>query len=94
MATFFVMGLWHAGTLNRIGWGLYHAIGISIFVTWTQLKRRRKWKKLFQRPLLRATGLPITWVFVSGSATFLVVEAQGMGLEEALGLLARWMGFA
>jgi alginate O-acetyltransferase complex protein AlgI len=92
-ATFFVMGLWHAGTLNRIGWGLYHAIGIAIFVTWSQLKRKRGWKKLFKKPLLRYAGLPVTLAFIAGSATFLTAEAEGQGLGTSLRLLTRMVGF-
>jgi alginate O-acetyltransferase complex protein AlgI len=91
-ATFFVMGLWHAGTLNRIGWGLYHAIGIAIFVTWSQIKRRRGWKKLFKKPLLRYAGLPITLAFVAGSATFLAAEMEGKGLATSCRMLVRMIG--
>ncbi len=88
-ATFFVMGLWHAGSLNRIGWGLYHATGIAIFVTWTQIKRRRKWRKTFRKPHMRWIGLPITMMFVAGSAAFLTAEAAGEGLDVSARILGR-----
>jgi len=91
-ATFLVMGLWHAGTLNRIGWGLYHATGVAIYTTWTRIKRKRKWTKTFKRPLLRYAGMPITLAFIAGSATFLVAEEEGGGLRAALRILLAMLG--
>ncbi len=88
-ATFLVMGLWHAGTLNRIGWGMYHATGTAVFIAWTQVKRRRRWKKTFQRPLLRYSGIPITMMFITGSAAFLAAEAEGQGLSASIRILGR-----
>ncbi len=91
-ATFLVMGLWHAGTLNRIGWGMYHAIGTSAFIAWTQVKRRMGWKKLFQRPSLHVLGVSITAFFVAGSMAFVAAEAGGSGLSAALLILGRLVG--
>ena len=91
-ATFLVMGLWHAGSLNRIGWGLYHATGVAVFTTWSRIKRKRKWNKLFRKPLLRYAGLPLTLTFVAGSAAFLTAEAEGRGLAAAGRILLRLIG--
>ena len=91
-ATFLVMGLWHAGTLNRIGWGMYHATGVAIFTTWSRIKRKRKWTKTFKRPLLRYSGWPVTLAFVAGSAAFLSAEAEGRGLAAAGRILMRMIG--
>ena len=41
-ATMMTMGLWHAGNLNYIAWGVYHATVLSIHLTLGRIKRWRK----------------------------------------------------
>jgi alginate O-acetyltransferase complex protein AlgI len=86
-ATFIVMGLWHAGTMNRVAWGLYHALGVSVYVTWMRIKRQRKW---MTKPTLvsNGVGLAMTQMFIIPSTVFLLVENE-LGVMEAMRILAK-----
>ena len=68
-ATMLAVGLWHAGSLGWICWGLYHASGLSVFVAWSRLARRRKWR-FREHPLWRLAGVPVTFAFVVAGAAF------------------------
>ena len=68
-ATMLAVGLWHAGSLGWICWGLYHASGLSVFVAWSRLARRRKWR-FREHPLWRLAGVPVTFAFVVAGPTF------------------------
>ncbi|MDY6992387.1 MAG: MBOAT family O-acyltransferase, partial [Pseudomonadota bacterium] len=87
-STMLAMGLWHAGSLNRIGWGLYHATGLVIHLTWSRFKRRKKWQFLDQMLITRYLGIPITFLFVSGSFAFSTTDGNG-GFYGALRILAK-----
>lgn len=67
-ATFVTMGIWHAGALNWLCWGLYHATAVSIVLTWGRIKRKRRWK--YGNRLTRALGIALTFAFVSTSMVF------------------------
>jgi len=86
-ASFIVMGLWHSGSLGWLMWGLYHAVGISIFGYWTRLRRRRGWQGL-DRPGLRYCGIPITIAFVSATAVFISLDGRG-GLLDVLRIMLK-----
>lgn len=87
-ASFFVMGMWHSGTLSRLFWGLYHASGVYAFRRWEKFKKRKGWK--FPETFFgRALGLIITQVFVCGSMAFVLVEFD-FGVNEAFRILARF----
>jgi alginate O-acetyltransferase complex protein AlgI len=75
-ATFLAMGLWHAGTLNWVMWGGYHATGVCVFLKWSRIKRQRKWTAL-DRGLWRYAGIPVTFIFVTGSFIFTTTNAAG-----------------
>ena len=75
-ATFIAIGLWHAGSLNYLCWGLYHGTGVAIFQTWLRIKRRRGWRALDRAPW-RWLGVPITFLFVSGSFAFTITADTG-----------------
>lgn len=85
-ATFLVMGLWHAGSMGRVAWGLYHGTGIVTFILWSRLKRHPRWV-LLGSPILRVAGWPITFLFVSGS--FVFSETEYMALSDSLRLLLK-----
>jgi len=76
-STMFVMGIWHAGSWHRISWGLYHATGIVIYLTWARFKRKKKWFFLDQSPFTRYLGVPITFLFVSGAYAFTTMDGHG-----------------
>ncbi len=85
--TFLVMGLWHEGSVNRIGWGLYHATGVAIYTAWNRYRRKRKWN-VFERPVLHGLAILCTQLFVSGSMCFLILDRE-QGLYGSLRLLAK-----
>lgn len=69
-ATFTAMGLWHGATWGWLMWGLYHATGVALYVTWSRYARRFDWWIRASRGPARYLGLPITFAFVSGSYAF------------------------
>lgn len=72
-ASFAVIGLWHAGTLNRLSWGLYHATGVLVASLWTRYKRRRGGSS--QRgPFGHVIGWLLTQGFVASSMVFVIGE--------------------
>jgi alginate O-acetyltransferase complex protein AlgI len=87
VTAFFVMGLWHAASLNWIAWGLYNAAGISIFQIWLRTERRRKWSFMKRQPFKYA-GIPMTFLFFAGSCAFTTTDAAS-NLYGALRLLAK-----
>jgi alginate O-acetyltransferase complex protein AlgI len=74
-ATFLVMGLWHSGTMARVCWGLYHAIGVAIYVTWARVKRAKRWG-FPSRGAWRYAGIPLTMLWVVPSTAFLLIEYE------------------
>jgi alginate O-acetyltransferase complex protein AlgI len=87
--TFIVMGLWHGGSWNWLGWGLYHAAGVSIFTAWGRVKRKRGWTAM-NDSALRYAGIPVTFAFVSGSYAF--SSTAGHGAWPAIQILAKLFG--
>lgn len=87
-STMLAIGLWHVGSLNWACWGLYHATGIAIYMTWTRIKRQRQWFWLDKQPILRYWGVPMTFLFVSSAAAFITVQGHG-GFYSALRILAK-----
>lgn len=82
------VGLWHAGTLSYLLWGLYHATGVVVFQTWNRVKTRRRWK-IPQKGAWALLGIVPTVVFVSASFAFI-----GRGPLAGLQLLARLFALA
>jgi alginate O-acetyltransferase complex protein AlgI len=82
-ATMMTMGLWHAGNLNYVVWGAYHATILSFHLTLGRIKRWRKWKP--SRPFV-VLGTLVTALSASASAVFPATSAHGIGA--ALKLLA------
>ncbi len=86
-ASFLVMGLWHSGSWMRVCWGLYQALGVAAYVTWSQYKRKKKIRFL-DKGLWRFAGIPLTLAYVIPSLAFLVVEFDGR-VYDAFRILAR-----
>ncbi len=79
-ATFILMGLWHAGSLNWVMWGVWHATGLVAYQSWGRWRRQKKWK-FFDRPVWKYTCVPITFLFITGGFVFTVVHAKGSVLD-------------
>jgi alginate O-acetyltransferase complex protein AlgI len=85
--SFFVMGMWHAGTATRLLWGMYHATAVGLYTAWTRLRRRRKWNFLTQRYGFVAV-IALTQLYVLGSWAILTGEDTG-GVYQGLRVLAK-----
>ncbi len=87
---FIAIGLWHAGSLNYLAWGLYHALGVSIYLTWTRFKRQKK-LQFFNQGIMKYCGVPFTFLFISSSFAFTLTHSNGSIGEfySALRILAK-----
>ena len=73
-ATFFVMGVWHNDSVNRLLWGLYHATGVAVYTSWNRWRMRRDLK--LPRWIEVPFAVALTQLFVCGSMAFLLLEDQ------------------
>ena len=87
-STMTVMALWHAGSPHWIAWGWYHATGMIIYLNWSRFKRKRRITFPDNVPVLRHIGVPITFIFVTGSYAF-TTTYQHASLYGALRILAK-----
>jgi len=87
-STFTVMAMWHAGALNWLGWGWYHATGLIVFLSWSRIKRKRRWQRLDRIFPYRVATVLLTFVFVTGSYSFTLTHQHG-GIYAALRILAK-----
>lgn len=61
--TFFICGIWHGDTVNFVYWGLWHALGLSLYRIWRELNFVKK-----TRENIRLSGL--TWLWNISSIVF------------------------
>ena len=85
--TFVAIGVWHAGSLHWLFWGLYHGTGVSIYFVWLQIKRKKKWMSI-DRGRLRWIGIPITMLFVFAGSSFTLTYGYG-GLYDSFRVLGK-----
>ena len=90
LATFTAIGLWHAGSLNYLAWGLYHAAGVATIATWSRYRRPRRGGTAGS-PGIRYVGIALTFAFVSSSMALSSLDGIGT-LSISLRLLARLVG--
>lgn len=74
--SFFVMGMWHAGSATRLLWGFYHACGVGVYTAWSRLRRRRRWNFMEHGPGV-ALAIVLTQLYVLGSWAILAGEETG-----------------
>ena len=75
-ATFILMGLWHAGSLNWVMWGVWHATGLVVYQSWGRYRRQKKWT-FFNGKLWQYACVPITFLFITAGFVFTVVHGRG-----------------
>lgn len=66
---FATMGLWHAGAMQWLSWGLWHSSGIAVYVSWRRTKFRRRWVGGGNR-VTTFVGWTITQLFVTAGYSF------------------------
>lgn len=84
-ATFITIGLWHAGTLQWLAWGTYHATGVAVHMTW----RRSKWRPVTGR--WQWLGYPLTFLFVAAGYSLTCTHDQGT-FYDSLRIMAKLLG--
>ena len=88
-ATFIGMGLWHAGTLSRIGWGVYHATGITLYMSWVRFRKKKRWKPPQAGSWMSLPGIAFTYVYVSGSMIFLIAGDETFSITRTIKILLK-----
>ncbi|NFV82270.1 MBOAT family protein [Magnetospirillum aberrantis] len=72
-SSFFVMGVWHAASPHWILWGMWHALGVTIYRYWDRFRRQQlKFVDTTHRGyVLAANALTLAWVLCTGAFTSL-----------------------
>jgi len=87
--TFVAMGLWHAGNLSFLCWGLYHGTGVTAALLVQRARRTRGGKPFPVIDRIPTWGTALTWVFLAGSAGFAATSGFGAwSLVRVFGKLA------
>jgi D-alanyl-lipoteichoic acid acyltransferase DltB (MBOAT superfamily) len=77
VATFTVMGLWHAADPHWIIWGVWHGVGLAVLLHWTRFASRRRLK--FHKSTAGAFCgwvLTLCYVALGGAFTALYQQAE------------------
>jgi alginate O-acetyltransferase complex protein AlgI len=90
IVTFAAVGLWHAGTIHWLAWGLWHGFGQAGVQLWARFaqKRRIKW---FKTPAGRVAGWAMTLSYVAIGGTLVTYYPNG-SLADSLRLMGRAFG--
>ena len=64
IATFLLVGVWHAGTIHWVAWGLWHGCGQAGALLWQRFAQRRKFTFFKSRPG-KIVGWAMTMAYVS-----------------------------
>ncbi len=87
-STFVAMGLWHAGSPHWVAWGLYHATGVTVCLSWLRYRRRRGWRFLDGYPW-RVGAIAMTVAFVSAGSAMTLPHSVGGTLGDTLNILKK-----
>lgn len=90
IATFTAIGVWHGASWLWLLWGLYHALGVVAFLSWSRWRRKKGHKS---RPggASVAFGRIATFLFVAASFSFTSVYGHGNAYD-AVRIMARLVG--
>jgi alginate O-acetyltransferase complex protein AlgI len=92
--TFIIMGVWHAGALPWIAWGLYHATGLAAYQWWGKYRRQKKWQ-FFNGAAWKYACIPITFLAITGSFAFTEMQPSTSesfgGTMDSLRLLGKML---
>ncbi len=87
IATFFVIGLWHAAALQWIAWGLWNGLGLCVTVWWGRFANRRRIRVFKSGPGALA-GWALTMIYITLGEGLLTTFPNG-ALIDSLRLMAR-----
>ncbi|HEX7751727.1 MAG TPA: MBOAT family O-acyltransferase [Novosphingobium sp.] len=90
-ATFVIVGVWHAGSLNWVIWGLWHGLGQAVVLRWMRFAQKRR-ITFFKSGHGRLLGWAITMIYVSLGCAFEATPADG-GVMDSFRLILRAFGF-
>ena len=92
IATFLLVGLWHAGSIHWAIWGLWHGGGLALSTQWQRYAQRRKIIFFKTRPG-QILGWAMTMMFVSLGDVW--VAFYGIGtFSDSFALLGRAFGIS
>lgn len=88
IATFAVMGLWHAGwPLHWLAWGLWHGVGSVVVLVWARFAQKNK-VQWFKTKAGSFAGWAMTMAFVALGGAFTALYGKAP-LGESLRLIAK-----
>ena len=90
IATFFVMGLWHAADPHWIAWGLWHGFGMAAILVWSRFAMKRK-VTVFKTPAGRIAGWALTMAYVTLGGAFTLLYERAPFFQ-SVRLIARAFG--
>lgn len=90
IATFVVVGLWHAGSINWLVWGLWHGVGQAVVQRWARFAQQRK-INFFKTQTGRFIGWAVTMAYVMLGGSLEAFDHSG-GFLDALKLMGRALG--
>jgi alginate O-acetyltransferase complex protein AlgI len=90
IATFVIVGVWHAGTLNWLVWGLWHGVGQAVVLRWQRFAQKRR-IAFFKSTHGRMIGWGLTIVYVSLGCAFEAAPGEG-GIMDSFRLILRAFG--
>jgi alginate O-acetyltransferase complex protein AlgI len=66
LATFFVMGVWHAPAAGWVLWGLHHATGLIVVARYHRWARSRAWvQRIRATPICYGCGVVAVWWYAT-----------------------------
>lgn len=90
IATFSVMGLWHAASPHWITWGLWHGVGMAAGQGYSRIAAKRKWK-LFKTTFGKGLGWVLTLMYVALGGGFTALHGTA-GIGQSWRLVAKAFG--
>ena len=90
IATFVVVGLWHAGSVNWLVWGLWHGVGQAVVLSWARFAQKRR-ITFFKSQTGKLIGWGMTMAYVMLGGALESFDHQGNFLD-AMRLMGRAFG--
>jgi alginate O-acetyltransferase complex protein AlgI len=92
MATFVLVGVWHAGTIHWLAWGIWHGGGQAVSLYWSRFAQKRKITIFKSRPG-QLLGWVMTIAYVSLGGALVTFYHEGSFLD-SFKLMGRAFGIA